>query len=160
MFIELNATEQALARSIATQRWTSCREAGLVNPQQGAVLSEQDMDLEGAGAELAFCKVANVYPDLNDDHTNQVDAWTRGGARVDVKATRHERGRLLAVRWKQTGKVDFFVLMVGTFPKYRCAGFFPSNDLLKPHRLAQIGRGFSYAAEQDELQHIEGILGD
>lgn len=160
MFIELNTAEQALARSIATQRWTSCREAGLVNPQQGTALSEQDMDLEGAGAELAFCKLANVYPALADDYTNQVDAWTRYGDRIDVKATRHERGRLLAVRWKQSGKVDFFVLMVGTFPKYRCVGFFPSEDLLKSHRLISLGRGFSYAAEQDELQRIEELLGD
>jgi hypothetical protein len=159
MFIELNESEQMLARHIAERRWTTSREAGLVNPQQGRKMTEQEMDLEGAGAELAFCKVANVYPDMEMTHTNQVDAYTRNGERIDVKATRHERGRLLAVRWKKAGKVDFFVLMVGAFPKYRCAGFYPSEKLLQTAMLQPVGNGMAYAANQDDLQRIEDLLG-
>lgn len=159
MFIELNENEQMLARHIAKRRFEVSRERGLRDAKRGP-MSNEEVDLEGIAAELAFCKLANVYPDLNLDHTNQVDALTRGGSSVDVKATRHEKGRLVAVKWKSSAKVNFFVLMIGTFPKYRCAGFMPSEDLLQGDRVTDLGSGSVFAAAQDELQRIEDLIGD
>lgn len=159
MFIELNDNEQMLARHIARRRFEVSRERGLRDGKRGDMTNEE-VDLEGIAAELAFCKLANVYPDLNLDHTNQVDALTRDGKSVDVKATRREDGQLLAVKWKSSDKVDFFVLMIGTFPKYRCAGFMPSTDLLRSERETNLGRGPVYAAAQDELQRIEDLIGN
>jgi hypothetical protein len=108
----------------------------------------------------AFCKLANVYPDLDLDHTKAEDCFLRSGKSVDVKSTVYESGRLLSVKWKSADKVDLFALMVGRFPKYRCAGFMDSSELLRDGRIINLGHGEGYAATQDELQQIESLLGD
>lgn len=158
MLVTLNAAEQDLARAIAASRIESAREAGSRDAKQSTAPAEL-IDLEGAGAEVAFCKLANVYPDT-DPGAKAVDAWTRHGVAVDVKATTHEDGRLLAVRWKKRGEVAVYVLMVGKFPTYRCAGFLDSDELLRNERLKDLGRGLAYCASQHELDQIEALLGD
>lgn len=158
MFVELTDSEQVLARHLAEKRTSSARDAGQVNAKQSNQ-SQETIELEGVGAELAFCKLANVYPDTGNAPRPE-DCHLADGRRVDVKATRHEHGHLLAVRWKKVGAVHLYVLMVGEFPRYRCAGFYPSDDLLREERLKEIGGGLAYAASQDELQRIEELLGD
>lgn len=159
MHIELTEIEQELVRLVARRRFEVSRERGLRDCKQGDMTNEE-MDLEGFGAELAFCKLTNAYPDMNLDHTNQVDALTSDGRTWDVKATKHETGRLIAVKWKSSDKVDFFVLMIGTFPKYRCAGFLPSKELLIAQRETDMRGRIVYAAPQDELQRIEDLIGE
>jgi hypothetical protein len=158
MFVELTEGEQLLARHLAERRTSSAREAGQVNVRQSA-MPQEVVELEGVGAELAFCKLANVYPDTGNVPRPE-DCHLRDGRRIDVKATRHEHGWLTAVRWKKPGAVHLYVLMVGEFPRYRCAGFFPSSELLQDGRLKEFGSNLSYAASQDELQRLEGLLGD
>lgn len=158
MIVTLNEAEQALARAIAEARMTSAAAAGSKDMTQGK-LPPEVMDLEGAGAEVAFCKIANVWPDT-EPGAKAVDAWTRYGVAVDVKSTSHEAGRLLAVRWKKRGDVAVYVLMVGKFPTYRCAGFLDSDELLRNERLKDLGRGLTYCASQDELDQIEALIGD
>ena len=158
MFVELNEAEQELARTLARQRSSGARADGLRDAKQSNASSEL-IDLEGVAAEIAFCKLANVYPDT-EPGAKPVDAWTREGVAVDVKATTHEDGRLLAVRWKKAGDVAVYVMMVGKFPKYRCAGFMNSDELIRNERLKDLGRGLAYAANQDDLTRIEALLGD
>lgn len=157
MLIELSAMEQEVARMLARERQASSREAGLKDAKRSDA-SAEEVDLEGFAAELAFCKLANIYPDLTPGK-KPVDAWTgRGG--VDVKATKHEDGSLLVASWKKSGEVAFYVLMIGKFPAYRCAGFMRSEDLLQADRLVPVGRGsFAFEAVQRELQRIEDLLG-
>jgi hypothetical protein len=158
MIVELTDAEQLLARHLADGRTSSARANGQVNAKQGSQPQEL-IELEGVGAELAFCKLANVYPDTGNAPRPE-DCHLADGRRVDVKATRHANGHLLAVRWKKPGAVHLYVLMVGEFPRYRCAGFFPSDELLLDARLKELGGGLAYAASQDELTRIEELLGD
>jgi hypothetical protein len=158
VIVELNELEQALARDLATRRHSTSRAEGLKDARRGP-MSAEEVDLEGAGAELAFCKLANVYPDTGGQPRPE-DCHLADGRKVDVKATKHENGHLIAVRWKKPGAVDIYALVVGKFPKYRCAGFLPSSELLRDERLKSFGREPAYAAEQDELQRIEELLGD
>lgn len=157
MLIELSPMEQEVARMLARERQASSREAGLRDAKRSDA-SAEEVDLEGFAAELAFCKLANIYPDLTPGK-KPVDAWTaRGG--VDVKATKHDDGRLLVASWKKSGEVAFYVLMTGRFPAYRCAGFISSEEMLKPDRLVPMGIGrFAFEAGQRELQRIEDLLG-
>jgi len=120
--------------------------------------SNELTDLEGIAAEIAFCKLANIYPDLDLDHTNPADCYLRDGRAVDVKSTIYSSGRLLCVRWKNVTEVDLFVLMVGEFPRYRCAGFASSAELMQSNRLVDLGHGVGYSATQNELQSIDGLL--
>ena len=158
MFIELTEAEQIFARELAANRTASARAGGQVN-MKGSGQSQEQVELEGVGAELAFCKLMNVYPDTGNGPRPE-DCHLPDGRRVDVKATQHENGHLLAVRWKKPGAVHVYVLMIGEFPRYRCVGFLPSDDLLREERLREMGGGLVYAASQDELQRIEQLLGD
>jgi hypothetical protein len=122
--VVLNVAEQKLARFVAKQRYESARKQGVHDGKMGPQ-SNEDTDLEGIGAEIAYCKVNNVYPDLDvsDRKVFPVeDAVTRQGATVDVKSTKYQNGHLLAVMGKVDKKCDVYALVIGTFPSYRIAG--------------------------------------
>jgi hypothetical protein len=153
-FVVLSEAEQRLAKFLATRRYQNARSKGLRNAKMGDQSNELT-DLEGIASEIAFCKLMNIYPDLDLDHTNSADCFLRDGRAVDVKSTVYNSGRLLSVRWKDASKVDIFVLMVGEFPRYRCAGFMSSAELIQPNRLVDLGHGEGYAATQNELQSID-----
>ena len=151
MIITLNEAEQRLAKFIATGRTNAARSNHITDRKMGSQSNEQT-DLEGIAAEIAFCKMHNVYPDLNINARPAADCVLPNGLSVDVKATRYDTGRLLAVRWKKTN-VDMFALMVGEFPSYRYAGAMAAVELLRDERLRDFGHGLGYAADQSELQH-------
>ena len=149
MIISLSIAEQKLARFLAASRHKNARSKGIINSKIGDQ-SDEDTDLEGIGSEIAFCKIANVYPDLQTDYLPEEDAVLRTGDTVDVKATKYENGHLLVAKWKQPN-VSLYALMVGRFPQYRFAGFFPSRDMLSPSRLKDFGHGQGFSANQGEL---------
>lgn len=149
MIITLNEAEQRLAKFIAIGRTNAARNNHITDCKMGKQSNEQT-DLDGIAAEIAFCKIHNVYPDLNIDARPAADCVLHNGESVDVKATRYATGRLLAVRWKKAN-VDMFALMVGEFPSYRYAGTMTADELLKEKRLRDFGHGLGYAADQSEL---------
>ncbi len=153
--IKLNKAERKLAYYIARKRYESARSAGVVNSRMGPQSNEQT-DLEGIAAEVAFCKAFNIYPDLEIDSVSfpDFDCVLSDGRSVDVKATRYESGRLIAAKWKKPESVDLYALMVGVFPEYRFAGVMQSIDLINPERLCQMPKGKAYAASQNELESI------
>ena len=153
---ELNKPEKLIAKYVAKSRFESNRSAGITNSKIGGQ-SNEETDLEGIGAEMAFCKLFNVYPDLtigprsakcNQDFFD----CTVNGYTIDVKATKYPSGRLLAAPWKGEGNPPkCYALMVGKFPTYVFKGFMFSKDLLVPARLGNLGHGPTYIASQDEL---------
>lgn len=150
MWIELSETERKLATFIAKARYTNNRTTGVIDRKIGPQDNEAT-DLEGIGSEIAFCKLHNVYPDLEIDHRPDHDALLRTGQRVDVKGTKYNNGHLLAIRGKTNKPPDVYALMVGQFPKYRFAGFIPAEELLQEVRLKDFGYGLTFAAGQDDL---------
>ena len=153
MTITLNEAEQRLAKFIATGRSNAARSNQITDCKMGSQSGEQT-DLDGIAAEIAFCKIHNVYPDLNIIDRPAADCILHNGASVDVKSTRYATGRLLAVRWKKPN-VDMFALMVGVFPSYRYAGSMTALELLSDSKLCDLGHGVGYGAMQSELNYDE-----
>ena len=151
MTITLNEAEQRLAKFIALGRINAARSNHVTDCKMGHQSGEQT-DLDGIAAEIAFCKIHNVYPDLNIIERPAADCILHNGAAIDVKTTRYASGRLLAVRWKKPN-VDMFALMIGEFPSYRYAGSMTASELLKDERLRDFGHGLGYAADQSELHY-------
>lgn len=149
----MNEAEQRLAAFVAKKRHQSNRQLGVANSKMGDQSDEQT-DLEGIGAEIAFCKLHNVYPDLDTDGGHpSADAWTLALGAVDVKATTFTTGRLLARPNKiNCEKVDHYVLMVGVFPTYKYVGSATAVDLLHPDQLTNLGHGPVYALNQAQLK--------
>lgn len=151
MTITLNEAEQRLAKFLAKGRSDANRASNTQDCKIGGQSGELT-DLDGIAAEIAFCKIHNVYPDLNLDARPAADCILHNGASVDVKSTRYASGRLLAVRWKKPN-VDMFALMVGVFPSYRYAGSLSAVELLSDTKLRDLGHGMTYAADQSELHY-------
>jgi len=152
----LNEAEQKLARYLAKRRYEANRESGTPNKKVGPQ-SDEDTDLNGIGAEIAFCKMLNVYPDTDLNTRPIADALTKDGISCDVKCTKYQNGHLLAVDWKKDMSPDAYVLMVGEFPSYRCAGWIAANDLFAlPQK--DMGYGPTYAAPQSELRPLNDTL--
>ena len=150
--ITLNDAEQRLAKYVARARTDNARSVNLAHTKIGPQ-SQYETDLEGMGAEIAFCRLMNVYPSL--DVVDNPAADPQGdcvvlGRTVDVKTTRHKNGRLLAVLWKE--KKDLYALMTGTFPTYEFRGLADGDDLLSADNIVDLGYGPTYALAQEALR--------
>ncbi len=153
--IELNAAEQKLARYLAESRYRNARKLGKPNMRMGGQSDEQT-DIEGVGAEIAYCKMMNVYPDTEiAADLPPEDAVLPDGRLVDVKVTKYQSGRLLVTLKKKAGDVDLYVLLIGEFPKYRIVGQMESAEIIQESRIGDLGKGATYIANQNELEKAE-----
>lgn len=157
MIITLSDGEQRIARFLARERFTRARDAGIENRRMGPQSDEQT-DLEGIGAEMAYCKMVNVWPDLSYGHRPDADALLPNGESVDVKATRWKTGRLIVALWKRNKAPDRYVLMVGEFPTYRYAGEIEAENIMIEDNIKDLGHGPVYALPQSALKnaHVHG----
>ena len=158
----LNEGEQACCRLLAQRRHAVNRSNGTTDAKIGPQ-DANNIDLQGMGAEFAFCKAFNVWPDCSlasrssQGGTDQCGDALYRGVTIDVKVTAYVSGRLLATRWKQSSDA-IYVLMVGSFPTYRYVGAMAAVDLLQPWRLKDLGYGLSYVAEQHELTDLDALI--
>lgn len=150
MTIKLNDAEQRLAQYLAQKRYQTARKNGVKNSKMGPQ-SNEETDLEGIGAEIAFCKMHNIYPDTAVGHTPLADAILPNGATVDVKSTKYKTGHLVVAMWKNPA-IDYYALMVGSFPEYRYAGMIKPEQIMQESHIKNFGHGPVYAAKQEELQ--------
>ena len=155
--VPLNKAEQRLTEYMQKCRQLNKRKHGTHDTKIGAQ-SNEDTDRDGFGAELAFCKLFNCYPDLSIEvrsskaGTDRYDVEYNGWL-IDVKTTIYPGGRLLVVPWKNEGAPpDYYALMVGQFPTYTFKGFLKASEMLQERRLGDLGRGPTYIAEQRELK--------
>ncbi len=158
--VKLSETEQKICRGIAKLRFNNARNAGVENKKVGNQSNEYT-DLNGFAAELAFCRLFNVFPDLTIEirsaSTDKGDAVLPCGTTVDVKSTKYESGKLLASPSRKSGH-DLYALMTGEFPTYTFRGFMRTSDLHNEKRIGECGHNKTYIARQDELCEIEDII--
>jgi len=148
--VELNEVEQRLARYIATRRQSINSSAG-INDLKFTARDSGGMHLDGFGGELAFCRLFNVYPDLQVNDKNRADCRLHCGLTVDVKTTHHENGRLISIRHKVEKQADLYALVVGRFPRYRLVGLATAEELFSDESLKDLGHGPTYMLDQDRL---------
>jgi hypothetical protein len=149
--VVLNEAECRLAEYLAKKRQKDCEDLKVKNLKVGPQ-SDLQSHLEGIGAELAFCKLMNVYPDTVTDRWPDSDAVTKYGESVDVKTTRYRNGRLVMPLHKANKQSDMYALMVGTFPEYRLVGMLSAEEVFKPENVHDLGHGPCYVIEQEKLR--------
>jgi len=159
MEITLNECEQKIAKHLAISRNRNARSKGKPNTKMGNQ-SDEETDLEGIAGELVVCKVLNLYPDTEIDLIDlpKYDLLTAKGSRVDVKTTKYKHGRMLATKKKNVDDCDVYVLVVGSFPSYRIAGWCWATELLREANLIDLGHGEGYALNQSELKTFKKEL--
>lgn len=147
----LNIAEQGLARWIGKKRLEHNNKTGAEATPYGSRGDEQMDQINAFGAELAFCSLQNIYPDINFVERRDEDCiWN--GYRLDVKWTWRPKGRLLAKQKGWDNPPDYFALMVGDWPAYSFAGMIQGFELLRSSRITTKGMTYPcFAAHQWEL---------
>ena len=157
--ISLNQAERKLAHFVAKNRNGNNRHFNTTNLKISAD-DPATVDLEGVCGEIAFCKLFNVYPDIDTDREPPHPLYDAiippipPGIRIDVKTTKYESGKLLvdARKGSKTDGVDYYALMTGQFPgPYTFRGFIAKEHIIQPHKLGMLKGYKSYMAEQHEL---------
>lgn len=126
MIITLTESEQMIVNYVA-----KCRnEANIANGshKRGAAstMTGFEIDQQGFGGELAFCKAMNVFPDFTVFCRSAAKGEDNGdctvqGLRIDVKTSKKATSAL----WVKEGKkgcADAFALVTGTFPTFTVVG--------------------------------------
>ena len=159
MIVELNLAEQKLAQYLAKARYDNARGRNKPDMKKGPQSNEQT-DLEGIASEIAAAKAINVYPDLetNLNDLPDIDLLSRKGYSIDVKATTYPNGKLITALWKKDKSCQFYMLVIGKFPKYRISGIMSADELMRDQRIKNLGHGNTYVAEQIELQSVDEWL--
>lgn len=153
MKITLNAAEQKLAAYLGTMRDRHSRDLfGAKSQRADASRTDLDINIEGVAAEIAWCRMNGVYPDTDTDkRPDASDAVTKDGYRVDVKTTKYEHGKMLITITKTGEGVDYYCLMIGTFPTYRLAGYIKASDAIQPENIDNNMPKPCYAIPQSRL---------
>jgi len=153
--VVLNRNEQKLAEYLAKKRWDFNRGKGTPHLYSGPKPTEQT-DVEGMAAELAYCKLMNLYPDLETEPIVPpvYDCLNRRGVRIDVKATPHKDGHLIAPLSKAKRPPDKYVLVVGKSPSFAIVGEVWAAELLSERNIMNFGYGPCYALHQSQLNPL------
>ena len=130
----LTESEQIIAKFVAEQRTSNNRNANTTNMRQSE-RSDFEIDLQGFAGELAFCRIANVFPDLTVHNRSASKGEDNGdcvvlGHRIDVK-TSFRPDSALWVQKHKIGTADAYALMVGTFPTFQLVGMADVETVIK-----------------------------
>lgn len=157
MQIQLSKFEIRTAKALGKSRTLANQVMGVteqkVGPQDGA-----EITIQGTGAEIAFCKAQNIYPDLQDEDWSDVDCVLPCGATVDIKHTERENGQLLVRPNKIAKQCDLYVLVIGSLPIYRIAGGIRAEVLFQETNIKNLGYGDTYAIDQESLWTIDNLV--
>ena len=156
--VTLDEHEQMIARFIASLRQHENR-TNNVKDQATKPNESYRTELNGYGAELAFCKIMNLYPDLTFQvRSHGYDCLSVTGTAIDVKTTTYQNGKLLAAF--KNPDVEVYALMIGEFPTYTFVGWIEADKLINEMNLTDFGYGKSkqcYALPQDHLNRPETL---
>jgi hypothetical protein len=151
--ISLSGAETQVVKLIGAERQKS-NENAQVRDRNHSGKPGSSIHTDGFGAELAFAKLMNVYPDLDVFcRSGGHDLKLADGRLVDVKQTAVLTGHLPIDRDKKPTDCDIYVLMIGTLPEYRYAVWIESRNALNGLHLKELkpGAGESHFVPQDFL---------
>jgi|TARA_R110000765_G_scaffold394026_2_gene487478 hypothetical protein len=167
--VELSEAERGICRAIAGARNQLNHEAGVEDQRVGTLFNDEEINLNGFGGEMAFCKLFNIFPDftleLRGAETDMGDATLPSGHTVDVKTTVYPEGKLMAAPSEKQNH-DVYALMTGEFSSYTFRGFIATNTLhtdefLRPSLNPDSNLGLKvHWAYQDELEELSLAIGE
>ena len=124
--VDLSRTEVAIARFIGRQRNKLSSETK-INTRCDPGQTDEEMNIEAAGAELAVARYLNLYPDLSPTAGDLPDHdlhWKE--RRIDVKRNHMADGDLLVRKLNQE---VIYVLTCGSLPSYSIIGWLRGYDI-------------------------------
>ncbi len=150
--IALTPLELRLAKAVAEMRMTTGRAQARADMRIGPQ-DEVTTDTEGASAELALCRMLNIYPSgvLQTARPDDGADLTINGWSIDVKASRYASARLLVAVHKKH-HADLYTLLIGQNGRYEFGGWATREEILRRENLQDLGHGLTYALPQAKLK--------
>ncbi len=134
--ITLVDTEISVAKHIAKLRTERSRGKTTTYGKK----TQLQLDIDAFGAELAFCKMFNLYPDLTTFARKRgPDCYWSDGKKVDVKQSSFKDGDLIVSKHKKVEDADIYVLMYGVMPTYTYKGWAWSHEVVRAMNLQLVG---------------------
>lgn len=155
--VTLNEAEQRLTEYVAKKRtaYHQHDENKLKNHLNHWDWTQDEVDIEGFGGEIAYCKLMNIYPDLDVElSTPDYDCISTEGEKIDVKTTRYRDGHLIVPVNKITHPADKYVLVTGEFPVYNIVGQCDADQLFMEENIRDFGKGPGYTLGQNKLEDV------
>ena len=159
--------ELEVANLLAMLRQTNTSGAGVVEQKRAPDKSGFELNFLGVIAEIAFARLANIYPDMTTNpRAGGIDAILNGW-RVDIKGTAKIDGDLMV---KDTAKdryyanpesprvPNLYVMAVVTGNVVTFHGAITAAEVFSAHPLKNKGRGLNYYVTQSKLHPLSNYL--
>ena len=126
-----------------------------------------EVNIDGFCAEMAGCKLLNIYPDFTImARAGGYDGILKDGRKVDFKSSIHFPTWLTAKKTKKLGDSDIYIMLteVKKRAEYRLEIWATEQDLIKEENLKDWGYGagremYSLSPDSDKVRSdIEGLL--
>lgn len=147
---KLTKAEQRLAEYLALSRFNYNRAKGSKATNYTGQ-SQISVDTNADAAEISYCAILNVYPDMNFEHHPDEDCITAHGYTVDVKWSSRPDGQLLVKEEKIHKPCDFYALMIGKWPIYGLVGHASAAQLFRDENLIPFANHKNYVLDQSLL---------
>jgi hypothetical protein len=151
MRIELSDTELMLAGQIGAMREMINRAAKRQDYFPHLTESKKRNEMIGVMAEMAFCKWANQYPNLDIAPQSGTTDVIYQGWKCDIKATDLQNGQLIVPVKKKKGSSDVYVLGVIDKNVVDFRGFAVEDEIINEKRIKDLGHGPTYCMTQEEI---------
>lgn len=157
IIVTLSRSEVYIAKYLGKQRYLENRRNNIENTKIGGQ-DDSYIDAQGVGAELAFCKYFNLYPDLvihyGKTKRPAFDVLING-LTWDVKTTAYPKGKLLAPIKKNLKRCDRYALVIGELPEFQIFGWASDEELFQERNIGDMGHGPTYVLAQEKLHRFK-----
>lgn len=131
--VVLTISEIQIAATIGATRQIESMRQGLKDSHGYNGNETWDVHIEGAAAELAFCKFRGRYWNAPVNNFKEADV----GQNVQVRATKYNNGSLI-VR-KGDNDDHYYILLTGRVPNFRVVGWITGAEAKNPDWLETKG---------------------
>jgi hypothetical protein len=153
--IELIDYEIILAETLGNLR---CRNSEGKNTQNfGTDMTIEQRNINAVGAEMAFCKWLNVWPDLTTFTRKGGCDCKWGEVRIEIKNTPTTKHRLQVKQNGHPYDSDIFVLVRGGPIAYEITGWCSRGAIIRPELLTNPGFAICYQLTMDKLNPIADL---
>ena len=151
MEITLTDAEQLIVNYVAQCRLEANQRNNSHRPPSASGMTAFEIDQQGFGGEMAFCRALNVFPDFTVTCRSAAKGQDNGdctvqGIRIDVKTSKKATSSLWVKEHKK-GCADAYALVVGTFPTFTVVGLVGHETVFQYRKKTRD----SYVVDQSEL---------
>lgn len=152
MIVTLTQEEMSMAAFIGCRRRVESVSSNRKENHGRQAAQAWDIDVEGAAAEMAYCKFRGTYWSASVNSFKGADV----GKNIQVRGTHHKSGSLI-VRGADNDN-HFYVLVVGSAPTYRICGWIRGSDAKQEkYKKAPNGRPPAYFVPQSDLLSFDRV---